>query len=424
MSLALGLDIGTSGIRTAIIDTDGNLISQYQLKHAAQNTNLIDAELWWESTQDCIRKQCLALQELGRSPHEISALAVDGTSGTMLLTDANLRPVTQALMYNSKGFHRESQLINCVAPDLHITQGSTSALARALYLIGEDKENRANHLLHQADFIMAKLSGVGGYSDYNNSLKTGFDPEAETWPDWLSELGINKALLPEVVAPGNAVATISNTVAKKFNLSDDVKVIAGTTDSIAAFLACAEPHPGMAVTSLGTTLVIKVMSKTRIDDPQIGLYSHRLGKGWLAGGASNTGGGILARLFTPDEIETLSSRIDPKVSPGLNYYPLLTSGERFPINDPDLEPCLIPRPENDVEFLHGILESIAKIESDCYYAIQKRGGAFPHTIYTAGGGSSNQIWTAIREKTLGQKLLKANHTEAAVGVAKLALSRA
>jgi len=255
MSLALGLDIGTSGIRTAIIDTDGNLISQYQLKHAAQNTNLIDAELWWESTQDCIRKQCLALQELGRSPHEISALAVDGTSGTMLLTDANLRPVTQALMYNSKGFHRESQLINCVAPDLHITQGSTSALARALYLIGEDKENRANHLLHQADFIMAKLSGVGGYSDYNNSLKTGFDPEAETWPDWLSELGINKALLPEVVAPGNAVATISNTVAKKFNLSDDVKVIAGTTDSIAAFLACAEPHPGMAVTSLGTTLV-------------------------------------------------------------------------------------------------------------------------------------------------------------------------
>lgn len=64
---------------------------------------------------------------------------------------------------------------------------------------------------------------------------------------------------------------------------------AGTTDSIVAFLAAADPVPGAAVTSLGTTLAVKLMSDTRIKAPEMGLYAHRLGKGRLIGGASNTG---------------------------------------------------------------------------------------------------------------------------------------
>lgn len=64
---------------------------------------------------------------------------------------------------------------------------------------------------------------------------------------------------------------------------------AGTTDSIAAFLAAGVDAPGQAVTSLGSTLAIKLLSETRVDDARYGVYSHRLGDSWLVGGASNTG---------------------------------------------------------------------------------------------------------------------------------------
>ncbi len=421
MSLILGIDIGTSGIRTAVIDASGKLISMAQQAHVQQESAMINAEMWWNSVQTCIKSQTLSLQELGLNPHEISAVSVDGTSGTMLLTDANLKPVTHALMYNSKGFIREGAIIDRIAPDFHITRGSNSALARALHLIQEDSEHHARHLLHQADFISAKLTGIGGYSDYNNSLKTGYDPGTKKWPEWVSDFGMDMALLPNVVAPGTAIAPILRTVAEELNLPASAIVYAGTTDSIAAFLACADPVPGVAVTSLGSTLVVKVMSQNRIDDPNIGLYSHSLGEGWLIGGASNTGGGVLAKYFTPSEIREYSSIINPEIPSGLNYYPLVSPGERFPINDPGLQPRLTPRPKEKWKFLQGLLEGMAKIEAECYHAIKDRGGNFPQTLYTAGGGAENATWTAIREMALGQKILNAKNTEAAVGVARLVL---
>jgi sugar (pentulose or hexulose) kinase len=55
-------------------------------------------------------------------------------------------------------------------------------------------------------------------------------------------------------------------------------VCAGTTDSIAAFVAAGVSHPGEAVTSLGSTLAVKLLSEQRVDDAAYGVYSHKLGE--------------------------------------------------------------------------------------------------------------------------------------------------
>ena len=75
-------------------------------------------------------------------------------------------------------------------------------------------------------------------------------------------------------------------------------VVAGTTDGCAAFLASGASEAGDGVTSLGTTLTLKLLSATPVFAPQFGVYSHRIGDQWLAGGASNSGGGVLASLFS------------------------------------------------------------------------------------------------------------------------------
>ena len=403
-----------------MIDEDDHLVSMARQAHIDQDGGSIDAESWWVSARDCIRSQSTLLREHGRHPMEISAIVVDGTSGSMVLTDSALQPVTRALLYNSGGFHDEAARISRLAPPSHITRGPSSALARALRLAGEDSDACARHLMHQADFIMARLTGQGGHSDRNNCLKTGADPEDGTWPDWIGDTGLAPALLPTPQHAGTAIASISPSVARALGLPLTATIHAGTTDSIAAFLACAEPRPGVAVTSLGTTLAIKAMTEERIDDPDIGLYSHRLGNAWLAGGASNTGGGVLASYFDGGQLEELSSQIDPSDPPGLDFYPLPSAGERFPVNDPDMQPRLEPRPRSDALFLHGLLEGMAHIEAGCYRAIEERGGGFPHTLYTAGGGASNQAWTEIRRSVLGTTLLPARYSEAAIGAARLA----
>lgn len=416
MSLALGIDIGTSGVRTAILDGE-TPISMARAAHPPQDPARIDANGWWAAVETCLTDQMRALHDVGASPGDVTSIAVDGTSGSMVLTDAALVPVSPGLMYNSKGFDAEAaQIADCVKGD-NITKGSNSALARAMRLVSL-ADRQPVHLLHQADFIAAKLLGYGGHSDYNNALKTGFDPEQACWPFWVDQV-IDTAILPQVHSPGAPIGPICAKMAAHLQLSPDVVVHAGTTDSIAAFLASAPLKQGVAVTSLGSTLAIKLLSASRIDDPTVGLYSHRLGDLWLVGGASNTGGAVLKRYFSDQALQALSAEIDPNTPLDLQYYPLTEPGERFPINDPDLQPVMQPRPKNDAAFLQAILEAIARIEARCYDEIKARGGSAPAVIFTAGGGAQNDTWMTIRARHLGISPQIASQSEAAIGAAKL-----
>lgn len=422
-SLYLGIDIGTSGVRTAVIDSTGALVSSARAKHCEPPTGLKPgqalAEQWWEAVATCLDAQMNALHADGFSPLDIRAASVDGTSGSMVLVNETVQPVTPGLMYNSAGFEDEASIIGKVAPEGSITLGPSSALARLLRLQSYDKSQSATWLCHQADFILAKLAGHAGFSDDNNALKTGFDPATASWPQWLDAAGVRTDLLPNVSRVGNQVSTISATLATRFGLSSDMALLAGTTDSIAAFLATGANQVGDAVTSLGTTLAIKLLSNSRIDDPAQGIYSHRLGDQWLVGGASNTGGGVLAHYFTPEQMADLSASIDRENPSGLDYYPLLKPGERFPINDPAFPPRLTPRPDDDALFLHGMLESIARIEKQGYDALAGLGGPPIGRLFTAGGGAQNPVWTRMRQRIVSPHIEEASNSEASVGTAFL-----
>lgn len=415
--LALGIDVGTSGVRTAVVNRSGQVVSTAKAAHLATSNE--DASAWWDAVARALTAQVQQLRIIGIDPHCIGRAAVDGTSGSMVLVDGQLTPVTRALMYNTSGFSEEAENIDRFAEPTSITRGSSSALARMLRLQALHQNGEARHLLHQADYITAKLAGRPLGSDDNNALKLGWDPAARAWPSWFEELGVSMHLLPEVHPTGTAIGTISPDTAALFGLSPDLRLHAGTTDSIAAFLASGASEVGEAVTSLGTTLAIKLLSDKRIDDPASGVYSHRVGDSWLAGGASNTGGGVLAAFFTGDELAALSSQIDPASPSELDYYPLLKPGERFPINDPQLAPRLEPRPQNDADFLKGMLEGIARIEAVGYERLVELGSPAPRRVFTAGGGAKNPVWTAIRQRLLNTPITQADEAEASVGVARL-----
>lgn len=422
--LSLGIDLGTSGIRSAVVDAAGTVLSRAQAEYGPQDPTNIDAQLWWDGAARCIANQISAMRDIGLDPEKIASIGVDGTSGSMVLVDADLSPVTRGLMYNSGGFTAEAEAISRNAPDPHITRGTGSALARMMRLQTEDTDKQAAHMFHQADFIAAKLLGPelakqGGWSDENNALKTGYDPEMKCWPAWAAAAGVRTNLLPKIKPAGHPIAPIAPDIAVHLGLPKSAVIHAGTTDSIAAFLASAPLRAGVAVTSLGTTMAIKLLSFTRIDAPDIGLYSHKLGDYWLVGGASNTGGGVLRHFFSVEELQTLSAQIDPEIASDLDYYPLLKPGERFPITDANLAPRLAPRPKSDLAFLHGMMESIARIEAQCYTAMAEFGAVQPEVIYTAGGGASNPVWCAIRTRVLGIKIESPTETEAAVGIARL-----
>jgi len=84
---------------------------------------------------------------------------------------------------------------------------------------------------------------------------------------------------------------------------------------------------------------------------------------------------VLRKFFTDAQLAQLTAQIDVSRSPNLGYYPLARPGERFPVNDPQLAPQMEPRPEDDVAFLHGLLEGVADVESRAYGLLREMGAS-------------------------------------------------
>lgn len=419
----IGIDIGTSGCRAIAIDETGRELAGARVELAeplkpAPGCCEQDPDLWWTAVMTCLKRLGADLD--GRHP---IAVCVDATSATLLLTTRTGTPFGSALMYNDRRAVDEAALIDRVAPRESPARGPSSSLAKLLHL-HRSLEHAGNVLAqHQADWILGRMTGRYGVSDWNNALKLGYDPERLCWPEWVTRLVPEDVGLPDVLAPGETISILADEIADELGWPATTRVLAGTTDSTAAVIATGASTPGDAVTCLGSTLVLKIVSDRPVTAAAYGIYSHRFGDLWLVGGASNSGGAVLRQHFTDDEIAALSLAINPEQASGLDYYPLPAKGERFPRNDPALAPLLSPRPSDPTTFLHGLFEGIARIEAEGYARLAELGAPRPKRILGIGGGAANPTWTRLRARILGVDVVAADHQDAAYGAALLALGQ-
>ena len=108
--LFLGIDVGTGGVRACAVDARGDIhgIASAALPPPRQDGDARDQdpELWWQAAVTAIRKlgQTVGLDRVER-------VAVDGTSGTLLLVDAGGRPRSLGLMYDDARAAKEAARI-------------------------------------------------------------------------------------------------------------------------------------------------------------------------------------------------------------------------------------------------------------------------------------------------------------------------
>lgn len=419
----LGIDTGTSSIRCTLVDEKGVTVNQCRIALPAPDNPAPGH--FEQSAQSWLNALQQALQQMAadRGLNNVAGIALDGTSSTVLLTDAAGDPLGPALMYNDARAAALIERLHEHVPAGHLTLNASSSLAKSIWLLENQDSQQAAFIMHQADWLNCRLTGKPAESDPNNCLKLGYDSLTMRWPEWIK--GVHpqlQKLLPHVAASGSVIGKIDAKLATRFGLPPEALVFRGTTDSTASVLATGVNAAGDAVTTLGTTLVMKIVTCKPVDSVADGIYSHRMPSGlWLAGGASNSGGKVLLEYFTEQQIIELSARIDPQHDSGLDYYPLTGQGERFPLNDPQMQPRLSPRPASDVLFLQGIFEGFARIEKLAYDKLDELGTGFPDRILSAGGAAAqNPALTAIRERILGVPVVPATQTEASYGMAMLA----
>ncbi|NLJ49999.1 MAG: FGGY-family carbohydrate kinase [Candidatus Atribacteria bacterium] len=433
-AFVMGIDCGTQGIRCLISDLEGNIIADGQEKILSSNKIgdwfEQDPNEWWTKTQICIQKTLSDLEKSGYSPSTIHCLSLDSTSGTIIPIGENNQPLCPAIMYNDSRAKEESLYINHIAPDFTQKIGyqfdPSFALCKVLWLKNHLPEiyNKTKVFLHACDFLQMKLTGLI-QSDISNSLKMGFDLLEMTWPSFIQDrLGIDIQKLPLVIKTGEESGVITKSIVKKFHFSPSLKVLAGATDGTASFFASGARLPGDISSTIGTTLVIRGISKNLIKDTKGRIYCHLHPAGyWLPGGASNTGGECLQKFFPNENLKDWDSQVLKMSLPtSLILYPLTRKGERLPFASPEAEFFQNRKESNRLEFYAACLEGVGYVEKLSYHILEILGSSPIQRVFSSGSGANSPIWCQIRSNILSKPVYLPKTTESAMGACIIAAS--
>ncbi|WP_149181459.1 FGGY family carbohydrate kinase [Streptomyces sp. TRM49041] len=423
----LGIDLGTQSVRVLAVDAAGRTRGSgaEQLRsHRDGPRHEQDPEQWWSAVRTACRR---ALD--GVPGAAVRGVSVCATSGTILLTDRAGRPLTPGLMYDDSRAVEEAPRAAEAGAALwkrlgHRPQPSW-ALPKLLWLLRHHSPLPPGaRLLHQADYVVERLTGGPVATDSSHALKTGYDTERESWPTAVFEdLRIPGALLPDVVRPGTVLGAVCPEATEATGVPEGTLVVAGMTDGCAAQISAGALEPGAWNSVLGTTLVLKGVTEQRLRDPLGVVYSHRAPDGnWLPGGASSTGAGVLSLAFPGRNLATLDVRAQPFEPSGLVTYPLAGKGERFPFLAPEAKGFTLGDRHGaaEADYHASLLQGVAFVERLCFDYLGLLGAPLDGPVTFTGGGARSPYWCQLRADVLGRPVGLPDNAEAALGMAVLA----
>lgn len=423
----LGVDLGTQSVRVIALDGSGTVLGTAARPLSSGRDGVRheqDPEQWWSAFSGACRE---ALAEVDGT--RIGGVAIDATSGTILLADARGAPLTAGLMYDDGRATEQTGEVNAAGErvwhQLGYQRMQTSwALPKLLWLCRHVPAAREHgtRLLHQPDLLTWRLAGRRVAGDASHALKTGYHLVDERWPmELFDDLGIPEGLLPPVVRPGTVLAGVCRDAAERTGIPAGTPIVAGMTDGCAAQLSAGALDVGSWNSVLGTTLVLKGVAEHLVHDPRGLVYCHRGPQGtWLPGGASSSGAGALRRLL-PDADPHRLTEIARRRLPNAVAYPLAgEQGERFPLRAPGLEPFVLGSTTDDVDVFHAVLLGVACVERLCLDYLDLVGAPIGGAVTVTGGSAGNDYWSQLRADLLGRGVRIPERAESAIGMAVLA----
>ncbi len=398
----IGVDLGTQSVRAVLADADGTVLARAArplVSHRDGPRHEQDPQSWLDAVD-------AVLAEVAGP--DIDGIAICSTSGTFLLTDEQGRPVTPALMYDdARAVGRRDRIVDADPDRWATAMQPTWALPKLVSLNAAGNQRIA----HSADFVAAHLVGHPVATDTSHALKTGYDLVADAWPQAaFDKLGLPAGIFPDVVLPGTELG----------RTRAGVPVYAGMTDGCAAQIAAGALAPGAWNSVLGTTLVLKGVSQDLLDDPTGAVYSHRHPDGgWLPGGASSTGAGVLTELLPNADLDALDKAAGPIDAV---IYPLTKTGERFPFVAPQAERFTLGDVPDDLHTYAAVLQGVAFIERLAFEHLVNLGADPLRSVSLTGGAVRSGYWNQLRADVLGVPVELPATSDPAYGMAILAAS--
>ncbi|KAA5546975.1 xylulokinase [Roseiconus nitratireducens] len=447
MSHYLGIDIGTSGTKTLLIDAAGKVIAEadasYPMHQPKPGWTEQDPDDWWAATIKTVRE---VMQLSKCKPADVKAIGLSGQMHGSVFLDRQDNVIRPALLWNDQRTAAECDEITTAAGGRRrlIKLVANPALTgfqapKVLWLRNHEKRNfdRLAKVLLPKDDIRRRMTGeyVTEVSDASGTLM--LDVVRRRWSkSLLSKLQLDESLLPAVVESEEVTGTLTEAAAAALGLTTACKVVGGAGDCAAGAVGNGVVKPGVLSTSIGTSGVMFVHS----DQPQydasgrLHTFCHAVNGAWHMMGVNLTSGGSLqwwvesvlqnlAGLEGKDLYAkaTAEAQLCPAGSNGLLFLPYL-NGERTPHADPNARGAFVGLNLTHTRgsMTRSVMEGITFALRDSLAIIQSLDVPV-REIRASGGGSRNPFWRQMQADVFGKKITTLKVEQGpAYGVALLA----
>jgi xylulokinase len=439
MTLYLGIDVGTSGVKAALIDPDDRLAAEASQAIAVSapfaGWSEQDPDLWWQALEHCL--DALAARE----PDAMDRVAGIGLSGQMLgavLVDAAGRPLRPAILWNDQRAQAECAELLARVPDIgRRTNGTPDpglTAPKLLWLARHEPRvlEAARWLMLPKDYVRLRLTGEVATEPSDAGGTMLMDCATAAWdPALCAAAGWPSDRLPPVVPSWSAAGVLRPALARRWGLAPGLPVAAGAGDNMACSLGVGAARPGDAVATIGTSAVLCAVDGAFHPIPAKAVLTgpHAAPATWLSMGvvmSATQSLDWLARLAQV-EVAALMPEIDAFASsPDVAAAPLMRpslTGVRTPHNRPDAAGSItgiIPG-TGRAALGYALLEGVAFQLLDCLEA-QTDAGVPVEALTLVGGGARSRLWARMIASLFDRPIVipEAANLAAPIGAARLA----
>lgn len=438
MSYVIGIDLGTSAVKSVLVDRKGNVVCEeseaYPLYQPKPGYSEQEAEDWVEKTILSLNK---LLSSSGVKPEEIEGISFSGQMHGLVLVGEDGRALRRAILWNDTRTTPECRKIEQVLGDKLLKLARNRALEgftlpKILWVQEHEPEilEQASLFLLPKDYVRLRLTGNAAmdYSDAAGTLL--LDVGAKKWSEEIGEaFGLAPSLFPELVESFDDTGSLLPDMQAATGLTATTRVFAGGADNACGAIGAGILNEGQTMCSIGTSGVV-LSYETRRDldfEGKVHFFNHGEKDAFYIMGVTLAAGYSMQwfreTFGGESSFEQLLAGIG-EVPPGANgllFTPYIV-GERTPHPDADIRGSFIGIDASHKlpHFARAVMEGITFSLRESIDILRAAGKTVDNVV-SIGGGAKNKEWLQMQADVFGANVVKLESEQGpAMGAAMLA----
>ncbi|KKO53050.1 xylulokinase [Paenibacillus sp. DMB20] len=438
MSYVIGVDLGTSAVKTVLVDRGGNVVAEhsegYPLSQPKPGFSEQRPEDWVDKTVKALK---LLVEKSGVEPEKIEGLSFSGQMHGLVLVDPEGAALRPAMLWNDTRTTDQCRRIEEAMGDKLLKIARNRALEgftlpKILWVQENEPEimEQAAKFLLPKDYVRFRLTGeyATDYSDAAGTLL--LDVAGKTWSkDILAAFNLSCSLCPPLVESYELCGTLLPEIAELSGLLPETKVFAGGADNACGAIGAGILDEGRTMCSIGTSGVVLSYEERKEADfeGKVHFFNHGQKGAYYIMGVTLAAGYSLdwfKKTFAPGlTFDELLEGIDdiPAGSGGLLFTPYI-AGERTPHPDADIRGSFIGMDAGHrlPHFTRAVLEGITFSLRESIDILRASGKTID-TVISIGGGAKNGSWLQMQADIFNAEIVKLESEQGpAMGAAMLA----